>query len=204
MSCGCADHNHTADLESRGQEFSLFQYIAIDRVSCLNESSNGAGRNVFKPFDQRLDRSKFLESNEADPELLLHIPFTGVVKLKSIVVIGGESGSHPNKMKAYINREDIDFTVTSELKPVQEWDLHEDFKGEIEYTTRAAKFINVSHLTLHFPSNFGGDSARLYYIGLKGDFTEAKRQAVVTVYESRPQLSDHKQKNGVQRAYGVD
>lgn len=27
--------------------------------------------------------------------------FTGVVKLKSIVVIGGDSESHPNKMKAY-------------------------------------------------------------------------------------------------------
>lgn len=36
----------------------------------------------------------------------------------------------------YVNREDIDFSIANELTPVQEWDLHEDFKGEIEYTTR--------------------------------------------------------------------
>eukprot|EP01111_Echinosteliopsis_oligospora_P012027 TRINITY_DN4086_c0_g1_i3.p1 TRINITY_DN4086_c0_g1~~TRINITY_DN4086_c0_g1_i3.p1 ORF type:complete len:204 (+),score=33.66 TRINITY_DN4086_c0_g1_i3:83-694(+) len=192
MSCGCQDHNHS-DLEGRGEEFSLFQKIATERVTCFNESVSGSGKNVFKPFDQRHDKVKYLESNEDDAELLLHIPFDGIVKLKSIVVIGGEDGMHPNKMKAYINRDDLDFSIVSDLKPVQEWDLHEDYKGEVEYTTRMAKFINVSHLTLHFPSSFSNDKSRIYYIGLKGDFTQMKRQAVIAVYESRPQASDHQQ-----------
>jgi hypothetical protein len=34
---------------------------------------------------------------------------------------------------------------------------------------------------------------RINYIGLKGDFTEANRSAVVnTVYEARPMMQDHK------------
>eukprot|EP00026_Physarum_polycephalum_P013483 Phypoly_transcript_13889.p1 GENE.Phypoly_transcript_13889~~Phypoly_transcript_13889.p1 ORF type:complete len:206 (+),score=16.64 Phypoly_transcript_13889:320-937(+) len=196
MSCGCKDHNHADDLADRGQEYSLFKHIAIDGVTCLNESSPGSCKNVFKPFDQRLDTTKFLESNEDDPEFILHIPFTGVVKLKSIVIIGGENGKHPNKVKAYVNKENLDFSTATSVKPAQEWDLHEDFKGEIEYTTRMVNFVNVSHLTLFFPTNFGADCSRVYYIGLKGEYTEMKRQAVTAVYESRPQLSDHKQDSG--------
>lgn len=39
---------------------------------------------------------------------------------------------------------------------------------------RIAKFTNVNHLTLFFPSNFGGDHTRIHYIGLKGDFTQVR------------------------------
>jgi hypothetical protein len=82
------------------------------------------------------------------------------------------------------------------VKPAQEWDLHEDFKGEVEYTTRLlfsplhsapglyvyiylflhriVNFVNVSHLTLYFPTNFGADCSRVYYIGLKGEYTEVR------------------------------
>ena len=56
---------------------------------------------------------KFLESCD-DEELILHIPyeiniawltcerFTGVLKLKSIMVVGGENGKSPKKMKMQV------------------------------------------------------------------------------------------------------
>jgi hypothetical protein len=34
------------------------RHISIDGVMCLNESSPGSCKNVFKPFDQRLDTTK--------------------------------------------------------------------------------------------------------------------------------------------------
>jgi hypothetical protein len=44
---------------------------------------DNSGRGVFKAYEQRLDRTQFVES-DADEELLFNIPFTGNVKLKGI------------------------------------------------------------------------------------------------------------------------
>ena len=37
--------------------------------------------------------------SDADEELLFNIPFTGDVKLKGLIVMGGEDGYHPSKVK---------------------------------------------------------------------------------------------------------
>jgi hypothetical protein len=34
------------------------------------------------------------------------------------------------------------------------------------------KMYNVRNLTLFFPENFGDEVTRIYYIGLKGEWTE--------------------------------
>ena len=79
----------------------------------------------------------------------------------------------------------------------QEFDLVRDEHGKVEYNTKVVTFSSVHHLSLHFPSNFGGDDSdetKIYWIGLKGEFTEAQRTGVVNaVYEARPMLKDHKQ-----------
>ena len=36
--------------------------------------------------------------SDADEELLINIPFTGDVKLKGLIVIGGEDDTHPDKV----------------------------------------------------------------------------------------------------------
>jgi len=56
--------------------------------------------------------------------------------------------------------------------PDQEFELTRDEVGVVEYNTKAAKFNNVSQLCIHFPSNYGDDSTKVYYIGLKGDFMQ--------------------------------
>jgi hypothetical protein len=128
--------------------------------------------------------------------------FTGVVKLRSFTLIGGEEGKSPGKLKAFINREDIDFSVADTTTPTQEWELAEDYNGEIaypakyDYTTndttcdlssltnealpfssRIHKFQNVSSLTLYIPENFGAPESRIYYLGLKGEFTPVSPKA---------------------------
>lgn len=58
---------------------------------------------------------------------------------------------------------------------------------------RPVQFSSVHHLTLHFPSNFGEDNTRIYYIGLRGEFSQAHYHGVtICNYESRPNVSDHK------------
>jgi hypothetical protein len=196
-------HNHSKDPElERGFEYSLYKYIDTSKVFCLNEAEKGSIVNVFKPWHDRLSQQGSV-SSDTDQELLIHIPFTGVVKLKSLMIVGGTNGRSPKKMRAFINRDDLDFSSVQDMKSVQEWDLQEDYQGVMEYPTRIAKFINVYSLILHIPENFGNDVTTIYYIGLKGDFEVMKREAVVTTYESKPMAKDHKTKSEWSSSQGV-
>ncbi len=60
------------------------------------------------------------------------------------------------------------------------------------YFLRAVSFSSVNHLSIHVPSNFGSDSTRICYIGLRGEWTAAQRSEIlITSYEVRPNLADH-------------
>ena len=54
------------------------------------------------------------------------------------------------------------------------------------------RFSGVHTLDLHFPGTATGSPARIDFIGFKGTWQPAKREAVVAVYESAPQAADHK------------
>jgi len=162
-------------------------------VRALNEAIDGSAKSVFKPWENRLDLSTALESNDDDPELILFIPFTTDVKIKSISIIGGSDGTSPSKMRVFMNRDDIDFSAAADLLPIQEWELAENPHGEIEYLTKYAKFQGVASLTLHFPRNFGANATCIHYVGLRGEATQLKRDVVATtVYEAIPNPSDHR------------
>lgn len=66
----------------------------------------------------------------------------------------------------------------------------------ITFCYRVVKFSSVHHLTMHFPRNFGSEITKVYYIGLRGEFTQAHRHGVtICTYEARPNISDHKTEN---------
>lgn len=78
----------------------------------------------------------------------------------------------------------------------QEFDLQPDHKGVLEYLPKVARFSNIEHLSIHFPTNFGEDSTKIYYIGLKGDFMQAHKHGVtICNYEAKPNPADHKSSN---------
>ena len=54
-STSCADGacDHSLDAPDRGAQFSLFEYIDIDNIRALNESRQGAAKDVFKAWDER-------------------------------------------------------------------------------------------------------------------------------------------------------
>lgn len=58
---------------------------------------------------------------------------------------------------------------------------------------RIVKFSSVHYLTIHIPKNFGSESTKIYYIGLRGEFSEGHRHGVtICTYEARPNVADHK------------
>lgn len=41
-----------------GVAYSLFTKIDLDRVECLNETVDGSGKTIFKPWEERMDNEK--------------------------------------------------------------------------------------------------------------------------------------------------
>nr|AEE63625.1 unknown [Dendroctonus ponderosae] len=187
--CGDATHNH--DEAERGIQYSLYTKINTNDLECLNEMVRDSGKTVFKAWENRLNRDMFVQS-DMDEELLFNIPFVGNVKLTGIIVIGDSTDAHPSRMRLFKNREFMTFDDVA-CEADQEFELQKDTEGVLEYATKIVTFNNVNHLSIHFPSNFGEAFTVIYYIGLRGQFTEAHRHGVtICNYELRPNMSDHK------------
>ena len=170
-----------------GPSNDLLPFIELDGVAGLNESERGASRRVFKPYTERLSVDGYVESEEDDPQLIIHIPFTSPVKIQSITIIGGGDGQAPADLRAYINHEALDFSDAEDIRPVQQWDLQaENPQGVIEYPTQFSKFQSVTKLSLFIAANHGAETTRINYIGIKGVGSEHKRRAVSAVYEVKP------------------
>nr|AAW27666.1 unknown [Schistosoma japonicum] len=102
-------HSHKAD---DSPLFSLYKFIDTLNVECLNESIPGSGKRVFKPYEERKDSTVYVES-DVDQELLFNVPFTGSVKLMSIIISGVDNENHPSQVSLYKNKpymtfEDLD------------------------------------------------------------------------------------------------
>lgn len=179
---GCCDHGDLADESSA---YSLYQKIDTINIECLNELVDGSGVKVFKAYSERLNTSDFVQS-DCDAELLFNIPFTGDVKLKGIVVIGCPELS---RMRLYKSKMRMSFD-DMRAEPDQEFEVSHDPQGLNEYPVKPTKFFNVHHLTIHFTNRNKDDDdnpCEIYYIGLKGEFTQVNRDGIVIAnYEIRP------------------
>ncbi|KAJ2403321.1 hypothetical protein GGI23_000026 [Coemansia sp. RSA 2559] len=183
-------HSHDADADT-GLADSLHQQLNIDESWCLNEQTAGSIKTVFKAWPDRHDTAHAVHS-DADAELLVFVPFTAMVKLRSIYIWGGAHASAPSKVKVFANRDDLDFDTVGQCTCTQEWDLVDQALEPIEYSVRAAKFNNVRCLTLYFPANFGDPETVLYFLAFRGEWTKFTNTPVVSTYELNPRAADHK------------
>ena len=60
-------------------------------------------------FNQFLSFFYWMVSSDADEELLFNIPFTGNIKLKGLIIMGGSHGHHSSKVKLIKNRPHLTF-----------------------------------------------------------------------------------------------
>lgn len=129
MSCHGHGHDHDHDHEDE-LGLSLQSYINMPQVYCLNEHRENAGQSVLKPYVDRLTMEPNLRSppDDDDVELLMHIPFTEAVSIRSICVSGRAmmyrpNGEHdltdatsaPFTCKVFANRIDLDFETARDL-----------------------------------------------------------------------------------------
>ena len=95
-------------------------------------------------------------------------------------------------MRIFKNRPNMTFD-DAEGKADQEFDMQPDHQGILEYIPTIARFSNTEHLSIHFPTNFGEETTKVYYIGLKGDFMKAHKHGVtICNYEAKANPADHK------------
>ena len=79
----CCSHDHDCEAASCG-ESSLHGFVNHAGVTCLNAKDADAAPSVLRPWHERRVRTGApLESDDDDPELLIHIPFTSDVKART-------------------------------------------------------------------------------------------------------------------------
>lgn len=187
MPHGDSHHKHGPDSHEHdaGEEKSLTSFIDTTKLMCLNEKEPDSMKNIVRPFEDRLKTDLPVLVSDVDEQLLMYVPFVSPVKMTSICIIGPGDDENPAQMKAFINREGLDFSNVEQMKSVQEWDLIRQNDGTVVYPTHRTKFMNVSNLWLFIPKNFGAEKTSVMYLGIKGEFTRHKREAVHTVYEAQ-------------------
>ncbi|KAJ6541276.1 galactose-binding domain-like protein [Mycena sp. CBHHK59/15] len=192
--CGheSTEHDHEHDSTDLGPKDNLFSQIDRDNVVALN--ALGQGSTVIKPWHERLDEEKSLES-DADDQMIIRVPFTSSVKLRSLLLKTGPTDQTPSKVVLFANEESFDFEDIADKTPTQDFVVAQG-RDVGEYALRTAKFSNVSSVSLFFPASQGAETTQIYYVGFLGHWTERKSSAVVTVYETQANLADHEKIQG--------
>ncbi|KAH8811782.1 PITH domain-containing protein [Xylogone sp. PMI_703] len=186
---GADGHDHSDDITPALQH-SLYQHIEFDKITTLNEAESDSGKSVVKKtWDERLQPEPELES-DSDEQLLMHIPFTGQIKLHSILIRTSNSSSAPQTLKVFINRDDLDFSTASDVPPTQTFELSQTSDIQ-DIAVKRAAFGKVQSLTLFFEDNYGDDATRISYIGFKGDWMQLGKAPTNILYEAAANPADH-------------
>lgn len=197
--CHEEGHDHEDDITPALQSL-LHSQIQFENVTTMNESVSRAGAAILqKHWTERLNEEPELES-DADEQLLMHIPFTGQVKLHSILIYTAPTPSAPKTLKLYKNRNDIDFSLASDLDPTQKLEIPQPVAGTdvFEIPLNRASWNTTTSITLFFEDNWGDeDTTKIGYLGFKGQFMALNREPVSVMYEAAANPSDHVAIQGV-------
>ncbi|GAA5911471.1 PITH domain-containing protein [Sporobolomyces salmoneus] len=186
---------------STSSTISLYPFILQSGSYTLNAEDTSHLQRILRPLDSK-DTVKTneeiegaeegeardgnwnagsLDSHDGDEELLIHVRFSELVRIKSLLIGtgGGRLPTSPRLARVWVNRSNgISFDETSTVKGAQEWELLENengSRGAVEYPVRISKFANVSELDLFF-SNTRSEQTRLFYLGFMGESRQLKKE----------------------------
>lgn len=181
---GMAGSSHSHDSRYPDDNWNLYSMLDPEGTTALNVTRSTDVMGIFKPHALKLNSEHVLMS-DADAEIIITCRFTSPVSVRKLMVIGGGSEEHhPSQLKCFVQQDNIDFNNIEEFRPVQVFNLPVNATGTVELTTVLHPFTNISTLTFYFPANHGeSDSTIIQYIGMQGEHTHYKREAVDTVYE---------------------
>eukprot|EP01039_Chlorochromonas_danica_P002466 gene2466-2701_t len=181
---GMAGASHSHDTNYPDDSWNLYSMLDPESTTALNVTRPNDAIRIFKPHVHRLTETPEIIS-DADAEILVLLSFTSPVSVRKIMVIGGGNGPHhPSQMRCYVNNIAIDFNELEAMRPAQQFDLPVNLTGTVELVTVLHAFTNITSLALYFPANHGdGETTRIRYIGLQGEHTHYRREAVDAVYE---------------------
>lgn len=189
MMCTCSH-----DEEYPEDNWNLWQHIVlVEGLNTVGGDDDSVG--VFKPHMRRQDAEPFVLS-DVDEELILKVWFAAPVNIKRICVAscGGEDPqSHPSSVRCFTGTpaENLSFDNLEEAVPGQTIQLAIDPQADAFTHCTLRPFTQITFLLLHFPGNHGGlPQTRVSYIGLQGEHSHAKRQAVDAKYEAVPNKDD--------------
>ena len=188
---------HSHDPQYPDDDWNLYSMLDADKVIALNATRPDHAIGIFKPFVLRLNPTPEIIS-DADEELIVTVVFTSPCHIRKFMVIGGGNiNQHPSVMKCFVNVDHIDFTNVSTYNPTQQFPLPVNSDGSVEIYTSTHLFKNVTSLTFHFPTNHGEiDQTIIKYIGMQGEHTHYRREAVHTMYEVLCNGQDIEQEQG--------
>ncbi|CAI7587425.1 unnamed protein product [Penicillium pancosmium] len=190
-----AEHDHSNDITPAVQSL-LYTQIDFDQINTLNESTpKGGAAIVKKTWAERLNDTPELES-DADEQLLMYIPFTGQVKVHSLLIYTAPTPCAPKTLKLFKNRDDIDFSTASELSPCQTIEVPQPIPGEdvFELPLNRALWNTTTSITIFVEDNWSDgdeDVTKIGYIGFKGQFMALNREPVNVMYEAAANPNDH-------------
>ncbi|RAL09311.1 PITH domain-containing protein [Aspergillus homomorphus CBS 101889] len=199
---GCHDeHDHSNDITPAIQSL-LYSQVQFDSITTLNEAAPKSGAAIVeKTWAERLNDEPELES-DADEQLLMYIPFTGQVKVHSLLIYTAPTPSAPKTLKLFKNRDDLDFSTASELSPTQKIEIPQPVAGAdvFEIPLNRAHWNTTTSITLFFEDNWSDgeeDVTKVGYIGFKGTFMALNREPVNFLYEAAANPNDHVAIQGV-------
>ncbi|GAB7325467.1 hypothetical protein MBLNU13_g09482t1 [Cladosporium sp. NU13] len=198
-----AAHDHTDDLTPALQNH-IYQQIDFSAINTLNESKSGSGAKVVqKTWTERLNEEPELKS-DADEQLLMHIPFTAQIRLHSILIRTSTTPSAPMTLKVFLNRDGLDFDTASSLQATQTLELAQSNEVQ-EVPVKRTLFNTVRSLQLFWEDNWSQgeeDETVISYVGFKGEWIKASREAVNFLYEAAANPGDHKMASGIGERMG--
>lgn len=165
---------------------------------------------LFKTQAARLETTPVFRSHFG-PELLITIPFTGPVKLFSLLVRAAPDAPHaPHTLRLYRNAPQLSLDSVRTARPTyvcehpaaasaaaSAADSAADTAGFVEHHLPRRKFAGTSTLTIFFDPGPAADpdagpALELYALELRGDWAgPATRAPVALLYESAARREDH-------------